>query len=242
MFIQKEKTILDEVYSFRKGKQYLDEVKAFERVDQKGNKTVYIDNLENVLDEDKVEFLSAIKAQFGNAQIKKAEASFLSANGVWFNVEKIENKKSVMPFGQFVATNKQGKVLATLSYVSSKALLSGKTQYLPTVSNDKVEDCVYEQLFLTFMEEEVEKTRKLEEIIFGNTEIFMSVERGNQKGEFLAKNICKNPQKFNCSKAEYFEQNPEDFSEATYLFVADRQIENKQESKMETNAKVELKI
>ena len=240
MFIQKEKTILDEVYSFKKGEQYLDGVKAFERVDEQGNKIIYIKNLENVLDEDKTQFLSAIEGQFGNAPTKRAEASFLSAGGIWFDVLKIENKKSAMPFGQFVATDKQGKVLATLSYVSSKALLSGKTQYLPTVSNDDVEDCIYEQLFLTFMEEEVEKTRKLEEKMFGSTELYMAVEHGNKKGEILAKNICNNPRKFNCSKAEYFEQNPEEFSESTYLFVAEKQIENKQESKLET--KTEFKI
>lgn len=216
MFIEKEHDVLDTISTFKKAKDLATGVKVFKRKIN-GKNIMFAYGMEKIAKEDQPEFLQAISMEFGDGKIEEAEARFLAAdNETWFDVVQRARKDSGSVFGQYVACTPWHKDIASLSYVGRRALISGKTEFLVSVSSQDAPAGVYDQLLKAFVNGVVLPVNNAEHNVDRGLTMFINSEEYNTQSKELVKNVIQNPKVYGCKHGGYFGQNEEDYKESVY--------------------------
>ncbi len=216
MFVEKEKNLVGSIYAFKKQENYIVAVRAFRRKIN-GEDIVFVSGLEQVSDDDKELFVNSIKLEVGNGEIRKAQAKYLALdNETWFDIVQRKRKNSVVPFGEYVAVSPDKKDIASLHYVGRRALISGDTELLVSVSNSPdAPESVYDQLMKTFVDGVAAEVNKSEKRSSG-VSIFFTVEDYNKQSQELMKRVEDSPKTYSCKRSGYMGQHEEDYSESVY--------------------------
>ena len=218
MFIEKDREVADTVYTFKKREEVKSGVRAFKRKIN-GEEVIFVQGLDGIDKDSQTEFVQLIEQELEGGKITKAEARFLTPdNKTWFNIIQRSRKGSNVPMGQYVAYSTKMDELASLSYVARRALVSGKTEFLVSVSSSKAPNAIYEQLMKSFIRGVVMPQNKEENKDDCGLTIFVNVEEYNEQSKKLVKKMEQNPKAYGCKHGSYFGQNEEDYRESVYYY------------------------
>ena len=214
MFVETKKNMLDTVRIFKKQEQNISGVTAFKR---KG--VIFVGGLEKIDEQDRSSFLDAIKFELGDCDMKSSKATFLAKdNETWFDVvRRARGKSGVLPIGEYVAMSPEKESLASLFYVGRRALISGKTEYLVSVSNkDNVDSSIYDQLVFSFVNDVAQATNAEEKNESFGLSFFVTAESNNKQAQELTQRMANNAKAYGCKEVGYFGQDPEDYQDKVF--------------------------